>query len=252
MSEQVRPLDEGQAFRVRCIEAASAVLTRKRKARLRRGKARFLKSPMSRVETYHFAVFQQLSAITNCLTRLGQVQRILRNYNRRLLKGTDPVSRYEWLALHYSLHVLTLVSAYDVALQLVNVVMTIGLPLRQCRRETVAENVNVASTRVGAALKRIEGIRARHVEVRHLFIHRGQVAEPEARLNSEMLRFLALEEFVEASKPEKVPSGHTSRVFQLERPRLLREMAKDREQLASAADELFAALNKEYEARVRN
>jgi hypothetical protein len=201
------------------------------------------------VERYHIAIFDRLTALTSVVTRLGQLRRILRNFPRGLMKGRDSVSRYEWLTMQYSGHLLALVSAYDIGLVLVNDLMRLGLPAQRCSRETVGENRLVKATKIGAALKRLNAVGSKHAAVRNLFLNQGESARPEERLDSDDLRWLPAYELLEVGGAPSARPQYTWSVFRSERRRLLIEMAKDAEALDAAVVGLFDSLENEYERK---
>src|SRR5207244_6243240 len=72
------------------------------------------------------------------------------------------------------LYVVLLQTAYDVALNLCNSVLNLGIARGQVREQTVLTNRWVQNTEIKKALNKIKQMGSRHLQIRHGILHRSE------------------------------------------------------------------------------
>jgi len=140
--------------------------------------------PMSTLQRYQLNSFIKCSNMVTVFVRLGKVADMT-GRSVYLRKGEDKNEVLkEWMIYHYGFYVSIYQGVVDIAFILVNQILDLGFPLRNCNSQTLCSNEHVKGTGIDKTLQRIEEMTNKHRESKNLLLHRGEEVVPPAEIVS--------------------------------------------------------------------
>jgi len=143
-------------------------------------------------EFYDYDIFFRVSAAISAVERLKQSQQFMRTFPRPRSYEKLRINQHIWIEYHYSFYVITLVSLFDIALILTNLVFRLGNREQDSKEHLIKNNSWVVRTSVKDALENLKKLIEPHKVGRNLHVHRGEVQSIAEAIKSEELDRLAL------------------------------------------------------------
>jgi hypothetical protein len=188
----------------------------------------------------------------------GQVLRVVERLEQarayiRVPPEQHHQSRFAWLEYHLSYYTVLVTGLVDVSLLLVNEVLRLGLPARECKWQPIIKNQWVVLMHVAEPLQAINRFTERHRQIRNRHVHAGYGVdlgrvlddrEITALSTTEMMIQLYVRTQQPDPEPEIVQQGRDicEAGFEKTRDHLCRYLDDDLEQIASLLIKLFDAL----------
>jgi hypothetical protein len=138
-------------------------------------------------EGYDYEVITNLYSVVSGTQRLQKIQNFIRTFPRPRSYERRGINQGDWIEYHYSYYVITQVSLFDISLILTNSVFRLGNRAQDCKVELIMNNSWVKQTPVKKILEDIEKLVRPHREGRNLHIHRGQIQDIAAVMESDDL-----------------------------------------------------------------
>jgi hypothetical protein len=101
----------------------------------------------------------------------------LSGYRSRKMASGQIITRLDYIVYHLENHLIRTSSVMDRSLLLVNIIFRLGIPERECRLATIAENIYVKLTPVAGQLRAIEKLTNCYREQRNSIAHRRTYSE---------------------------------------------------------------------------
>lgn len=128
--------------------------------------------PLTPSEEYVQLCIVQTAEVAKACTQLHYALVYLSGYRVRRTPAGELISRADYIAYQIENFHLRLTTVPDRSLRLVNTVFRLGLPPRECRMSTIADNAHVRATTVRRSLRRLDKLVAPYREVRNTIAHR--------------------------------------------------------------------------------
>lgn len=154
---------------------------------------------LSASEKYAQAVLFAASEFVGTIDQMKYATASLAGYRKRDPRGSRfAPTRLDHLTYHLENHIIRTVMLTDRALQLTNVVFSLGLPERECSESTVVKNSHVSNTAAGMVLRSLLKFVAPVRQQRNVIIHRHR--HQEHRFDR-FAKFFILEQFEQGADP---------------------------------------------------
>lgn len=122
------------------------------------------------------------SELINVCEQLNFAVEFLSGYRSKSTLASMKLTRLDYIVYHLENHLIRTGMLFDRALQFVNVIFCLGLPERECRFSTIADNHHVLATPVGTAIKELDNMLKPYRAQRNVVVHRrgyiDQALEP--------------------------------------------------------------------------
>ena len=194
---------------------------------------------------YFHGCFHHAGTLMRVADRLEQIRFFMRCFPRRKRFEQRGITQDKWILYHYANFVVTFASAYDIALILTDYVFRLGIQYRQCKTETVRENMWVRATGAKPALVNIEKLIQPYAQPRHLHVHRGEVPDLECLDEVELISFVNLQTTPPPFHPQILKAAYRGITREIDAT-----VGKDVLKLRLAIATLFNALLPVYKSKL--
>ena len=152
--------------------------------------SRFTK--LARRQEYSYQVFMRIAAIFSAFERLEELWIYLKNKNLIEMFRNLGVTQDKWIEYHFTNHVTTSLTIFEICLLLTNEVLQLGLNPRDCRAQIMLRHTWVKRLGINKLLKKIEKQISHHKDLRHGILHRGEVPSMDVVFSTEQYRLLQM------------------------------------------------------------
>ena len=210
---------------------------------IKSSKERHSKAPEFSVEqSYHHCVFWYARNMIEAFEQLIQATIYIKGFPKPRSYFKQGITQYDWIQYHLHLYVVRIVGLYDIALQLTNGVLRLGIEERQIRKETVEDNLWVNSTGVSELLCDFRKLISREKKRRNLFLHYGDRWKLD---ELDRLEIICMVDKLNVTP--KYSANWTKELFQSDIDRLTKRMSNEVSSLEDKANELFDGLMPIYD-----
>ncbi|MBT4480244.1 MAG: hypothetical protein HOC69_04315 [Candidatus Marinimicrobia bacterium] len=123
---------------------------------------------------YRWGVEMQLTQLSQLLRRIERSSEYINKFDLKVeLSSLKDLSLSEHINYHFGYYRIGIVSVYDVALQIVNAVIRLGIPNKEVNRRAVMNNLLIKDLKLDAFLKDIDKVVAVYRGERNRQIHQG-------------------------------------------------------------------------------
>lgn len=136
-------------------------------------------SPKQRYEIGSFLWCETLYGVFNRLEKIREMTG--RSIHRRKGEDKSTVTK-EWMVYNYHIYIAIYQSILDIALLLVNEILDLGNPYRQCTYKVIHDNRRVKAAGVEFILRSLKQMTDEHREGKNLLFHQGKGVTPPIRV----------------------------------------------------------------------
>jgi len=132
----------------------------------------------SALHRYQIGSFIRCDNMVKVFVRLESVADMTgRSIYRRKYEDKGEFSK-EWMVYHYGYYISVYQSTVDIATVLVNQILDLGYPLRQCNFVNLHDNEHVKATGIDRILEQLQKTTQEHWKSKNLLLHRGEEVAP--------------------------------------------------------------------------
>jgi hypothetical protein len=133
---------------------------------------------LTAVEDYSAGCLVSASHVVDICDQLEIALAYMSGYRQRQRRQGEVITRYEHVGYELENLFLRMTSVVDRSLKLTNVVFQLGIPPRECRFQTVADNTHVSSTQIRSRLREIDKSVKPYRTVRNGIAHHEAYSDP--------------------------------------------------------------------------
>jgi hypothetical protein len=206
-------------------------------------------------EKYRYNVFIYYLALINHVKRLEAIQIYLSftdSLNQKL--ENNQITIREWLQYHFSNHVLTLVSIYDTALCLFNLVARLNIGQSPRFEKDIRKKIkgNIGYDGIKLSLDNIKSKVSRHRVPRNSFAHGGQNPDHDELQVLDLLDKYNFWREALKLEDEAMTRKREAKMNRIAIDELSRELTKETDEICQLVLKLFSALQPLYEQEISN
>ena len=133
---------------------------------------------LSPIHRYQVASFVRCANMVRVFVRLESVADMTgRSVHRRKHEDKDEPLQ-DWMVYHYGYYISIYQSTVDIATVLVNQILDLGYPLRQCNFVNLHDNEHVKAAGIDRILEQLQRTTQEHWKGKNLLLHRGEEVSP--------------------------------------------------------------------------
>lgn len=204
------------------------------------------KSDLAPEQTYHSDAALYLANLIGAVERLGEVEVYLHRFPQPRTYEKQKITEDKWIHYHHSNYLLTIVSIYDIALILTNIIFLLKLVPQECKHKTILKNDSVKSTLVALTLKNLDKIISDYRKPRNLYVHRNELPTIKS---IELLKILSLLQNFDISY---LPTKHLDILYETARKNLITDLSRDTDKITDGLSRFFDALYPIYVQQTEN
>ena len=137
---------------------------------------------LSPKQRYELGSFLYCETSVGIFSRLEKIKQMAGHslYRR---KGEDITTlKKEWLVYNYHNYMMIYQSVLDVALQLTNEILDLGIPEKECKFHIISKNRRVMAAGIESILVKLSQLTKKHREGKNLLLHYGKGTSPPVRM----------------------------------------------------------------------
>lgn len=205
---------------------------------------------LSLTRRYEIGSFLYCETMVGIFARLEKIQQwTSRSVYPR--KGEDAANRkIEWIIYSYHNYMVVYASIFEVTLQLVNEILDLGIPPRDCNFHSVLSNRRFEAAGIKPIMSKLANTTKRHREGKNLLYHYGKGTRPPVRLNrpltldDEIISKLGVDDKLMRQYLEEFLANNDQK-------ELVKKMSKECRDIGRQVEHLFTSLTPHYD-RIHN
>ena len=137
---------------------------------------------LSPIHRYQVASFIRCANMVRVFVRLESVADMTgRSVHRRKYEDKDELLQ-DWMVYHYGYYISIYQSTVDIATVLVNQILDLGYPLRQCNFVNLHANEHIKAAGIDKILEQLQKTTEEQWKGKNLLLHRGEEVAPPVQI----------------------------------------------------------------------